>query len=511
MLAMTSAIGFGHVLPELILVGAGCAALIAAQASRDAVRRLVPWITLAAIVAGIMIVRGSALFGWTPLTDFEVRGGFRFDPLADYVRIATLTLGVLITLALWTQPSVEERGEFFAMLLFALAGLMLMGAAADLINLFLALELVSIPSYVLVGLGKKDGRSLEASTKYFYLGAVSAAITVYGFSFLYGVAGSVAIDSTSIARIAAALQHSGSLEQVLAAVGVTLSIAGMLFKLSAVPLHFYVADVYQGAASAVAGMLGFVPKLAGILGVLRVLQLAGWTGPASPGVGVFWTLWLVSVLSMTIGNVLALRQTSIKRMLAYSGIAHSGYMLVGLLAATGGASSSSGTTFLSDGAAAALYYVLIYGIANLGAFGLLALLEFRGAPCETVRDIAGLLRRNPGLAVLMALSMFTLMGMPPTPGFWGKLSLFGSALSASDTAGPLRTWVVALVIIAVVNSAVAAAYYLRVIAAVLLYENDDAPEPAPREAQNMGVLLCGFLTLIFAFVPGPVFVQGQQA
>jgi NADH-quinone oxidoreductase subunit N len=236
-----------------------------------------------------------------------------------------------------------------------------------------------------------------------------------------------------------------------------------------------------------------------------VLQLSGWQLVSPLPGGLLWIVWIVAALSMTVGNVLALRQTSIKRMLAYSGVAHSGYMLVGLMAAPGGGS------ILSDGPAAVLYYMLVYGIANLGAFAILALLEQRGRPCETVRDVAGLLRRNPGMAVLMALSMFTLMGMPPTPGFWGKLALFGGALSASKVANQYQPWIVALVIIAVINTAIAAAYYLRVIAAVLLYENDDAAQPAPREAQQMGAMLCGFLTIIFAVVPGPVFTQGQAA
>lgn len=502
--AIVPAIRFGDLLPEIILAAAGCAVLIAAQATRESIRRLVPWICLAAMVAGIAIVRGGALFGTTFAVEGGIRGGFQLDGLADFVRIATLTMGVLLTLVLWSQPQDDERGEFFSMLLFSLAGLMLMGASANLINLFLALELVSIPTYIMVALSQRNRKALEAGTKYFYLGAMSAAITAYGFAFLYGVAGSATIDGDSVARIAAALKNTGTMEQALAIIGVTVSFAGLLFKISAVPLHFYVADVYEGASSTVAGLLGFVPKLAGFVAIFRVLQLSGWQIVSPLPDGLLWVVWIVAALSMTVGNVLALRQSSIKRMLAYSGVAHSGYMLVGLMAAPGG-------SILSDGPAAVLYYMLVYGIANLGAFALLALLEQRGTPCETVRDIAGLLRRSPGPALLMALSMFTLMGMPPTPGFWGKLSLFGGALSASKLANQYQPWIVALVVIAVINSAIAAAYYLRVIAAVLLYENDDAPEPAPREAQHMGAMLCGFLTIIFAILPGPVFSQGQAA
>jgi len=290
----------------------------------------------------------------------------------------------------------------------------------------------------------------------------------------------------------------------LATIGLLLSMVGLMFKIAAVPLHFYIADVYQGAASPVAGLLGFVPKLAGLVAIFKIFTLTGWR--TSEGT-LFWVLWIVAALSMTVGNVLALRQTNIKRLLAYSGVAHSGYMLVGIIAGP-----VAGEGIVGNGTAAVLYYVMIYGIANLTAFALLGLLHVRGRPCETLRDIAGLLRFYPSIALLMALAMFTLMGLPPLPGFWGKLSLFGSALAAADGAPAVyRSWIIALVIIALLNSALAAAYYLRVIAAVLLFENDQPAEPSPREAPMMGALLCGFLLLIFAFCPGLLMRLGGHA
>ena len=275
-----------------------------------------------------------------------------------------------------------------------------------------------------------------------------------------------------------------------------------MFKIAAVPLHFYIADVYEGAASPVAGLLGFVPKLAGLVAIFKIITLARWQ--TTDG-ALFWILWIVAVLSMTVGNVLALRQTNIKRLLAYSGVAHSGYMLVGILAGP-----DAGEGILGNGTGAVLYYVIIYGIANLGAFALLGLLHVRGRPCETLRDVAGLLRYYPSVALLMALAMFTLMGLPTTPGFWGKMSIFGSALAAADGAAH-QSWIIALVIIAVLNSALAAAYYLRVIAAVLLFESDEPAEPSPREAPMMGALLCGFLLLGFAFYPRPLLRMGDTA
>ena len=219
-----------------------------------------------------------------------------------------------------------------------------------------------------------------------------------------------------------------------------------------------------------------MPKFAGFLAICKIMLVTGhWEIENG---AVFWLLWIIAAVSMTVGNTLALMQSNIKRMLAYSGIAHSGYMLVGVLIGP-----DAGTGVMGDGTAAVLYYVVIYGIANLAAFAILGLLRSGGQPCETLRDIAGLLHRHVGLALLMALAMLTLMGLPPTAGFWGKLSLFGGALAGVAT-GVMPVgydrWLIVLVIIGVLNSAVAAAYYLRVIAAVLLYENDRPAEATPQ-------------------------------
>lgn len=497
-------IALSALLPEIVLAVAGCAVLFVAQAQREATRRATPWVVLAGLLLALVILRPVGWLGAT-LPGGAVGGGLFFDNLADFVRISTLILGVLILLVSWVQPPEPERGEFFALMLFALVGLMLVGPASDLVVLFLALELVSLPTYVMVALGRRDPRALEGATKYFYLGALAAALTAFGFSYLYGVTGSSTLDAVAVDRIIAALSRPGTADHAVATIGLVLSLGGLLFKIAAVPLHFYIADVYQGAASPVAGLLGFVPKLAGLVAIFKIVGLTGWQ--TSTGT-LFWLLWLVAALSMTVGNVLALRQTNVKRLLAYSGVAHSGYMLVGLIAGPAG-----GSGIIGDGTAAILYYAVIYGIANLGAFGLLGLLRSRGGPCETLRDLAGLVRFHPGIALLLALAMFTLMGLPPTAGFWGKLSLFGSALAAADVAGggPERSWTIALVIVAVLNSALAAAYYLRVIAAVLLYEAEESAEPSGREAPLMGVLLCGFLLLVFTFYPNALMRMGRLA
>jgi NADH-quinone oxidoreductase subunit N len=488
--------------PELLLLIAGCAVLLLGQA-RESLRRLAPWTALAALaLATVLVVVG----GRSP---DEARGsGLTFGTLAYFVRLSALELGILLTLVNWSQAPENERGEYLSMMLFSLTGLLLVGPADNLLVLFLALELVSIPNYIMVVLSRSNPRALEAGTKYFYLGAMAAAVMAYGFAFLYGVAGTMEL-IPALGAIHAALQQPGTLAHGLATVGIVLSLGGLLFKIAAVPLHFYIADVYSGAASPVAGLLGFVPKLAGFVAILKIVLLTGqWQGGAP---AVFVLLWLVAALSMTVGNVLALRQTNVKRLLAYSGIAHAGYMLVGVLAGPLAAPAGFGT--FGDGTSAVLYYMVVYGLANLGAFAILGLLRTHGRPCETLRDIAGLIRRQPGLALLMTLAMFTLMGLPPTPGFWGKVGLFGSALTAAREAvlAPYDSWLIALVIIGVLNSALAAAYYLRVIAAVLLYENDEPAYASPREAPQIGALLCGFLLLIFTFYPNALLAQGKIA
>jgi len=502
-LAAVPAISFGPLLPELILVAAGCAVLLAAQAGHDAVRRAAPWLALGGVIAAIMALRIPGFLGGEPAA-MVFRGGMWFGSLAEYVRISALVFGLIAVLVNWAQPNDRERGEYFSMMLFSLAGLMLVGASSDLLVLFMALELVSIPTYIMVALSRRNPLALEGGTKYFYLGAMSAAITAFGFSYIYGVTGSMSLDEDALRRFVMVLADPGEPAYFIATIGLLVSLTGLFFKIAAVPLHFYIADVYQGSASPVAGFLGFVPKLAGLAAIFKIISLTNWNTYDGP---LFWILWLAAVASMTVGNVLALRQTNIKRMLGYSGIAHSGYMLVGILAA-----QTAGPSMMSNGPAAVLYYVLIYGLANLGAFALLGLLRVRGRPCETLHDIAGILRTYPAIALLMALAMFTLMGLPPTPGFWGKLSLFGSALSAADAVpAELRNWMIALVIIAVLNSALAAAYYLRVIAAVLLFENDEPAEPSQREAPMFGALLCGFLLLFFAFYPKPIMRIGRHA
>ena len=350
--------------------------------------------------------------------------------------------------------------EFYAFFLFSLMGAMLCATAGDLVWLFLALELTSLPTYVMVvlsGRGRKGfGRSQEAGVKYFFLGALGAAIFLYGFALIYGGTG-----TTRFVELGEHFAAHGM--DPIALVGMVLALVGVSFKIAAVPMHFYTADVYQGSSSSMAAFLAFVPKTAGMISILLLVSTLGWTtgeGTLPPVIDSL--LWAIAVLTMTAGNVLAVLQTSAKRMLAYSSIAHSGYMLVGVLA-------GPSEVFHANGVAAVLFYLLCYGVMNTGAFAVLACLErdSRGeaVEAEDVSDLRGLCRTNPWLGWALVICMLSLLGFPPIVGFFGKVPLFTSALGAGR---------VVLVVILGINSAIAAFYYLRVVATAMLETPGDS-------------------------------------
>jgi NADH-quinone oxidoreductase subunit N len=364
---------------------------------------------------------------------------------------------------------------------------LLTSAANDLIVLFFAIELVSVPTYVLVSLSREDVRSSEAAVKYFFLGAVAAAFMVYGFSFLFGTLGG----TTKIAGAESMAAHLGQISSVnsLTTIGLTLALAGVFFKLAAVPFHAYAPDVYEGAASPVTALLGFLPKFAGFVAAARLLAAFHWDlGPQ-----IFWLLWIVAALTMTVGNTLALLQSNVKRILAYSSIAHSGYMLIGLLVGP-----VAGEGPMRDGLAALLFYMVVYGTMNLGAFAVLAALQKRGQAAEELADVEGLSTRHPGLALALAVCCFSLMGFPPTAGLLGKVYIFSSAFSVGD-AHPYRFALIALAVIGVINSAIGAAYYLRIIAACYLKPSRVDTQRTGGPALTLSLALCSLL-MIAAFI-----------
>ena len=481
--------------PELILIAVACAVLMIGMFDVSRRTACVPALALGGLVVALVVAVMSSPVGAAE------RFHIRVDALAQAVRIITLAVGVLIVLVNVHLPGRDERGEFYAMVLFSLAGVMLVGVADDLLVLLFALELVSVPTYVLVAGSSTDVRAQEAGVKYFFLGALSVALTVYGLSFLYGATGTTVMTggpgSVATERYLAAFGRADG----RAVIGLVLALAGITFKMAAVPFHLYAADVYQGAASPITGLLGFVPKLAGLIGLIKLLSLTGWSWAGTPML--FWVMWVLAATTMTVGNVLALLQTNAKRILAYSSVAHSGYLLVAVLA--GPAVAGAGGGVLQSGLAAALFYITAYGVMNLGAFAVLAYLAHRGRPVETVDELAGLSRAHPGAALVLAICLFSLMGMPPTAGFFGKVGVFSAAISADDSA------LVALAIIGVLNAAIGAAYYLRLIAACYLRSPTVALEGRSCPALRSAMGVCAVAVLLLGLWPRYLMDLSQRA
>ncbi len=492
---MTGVSYFQQLSPEICLVAGACVVWLVGV-SKSAVTRsmMAPFALLVLIGSMVCTARYGQVVG------DEQAAGLLFGELSYYVRWSTLIIGVLLLLVNWRVPADREQGEFFGMMLCSLAGLMLTGSANDLVILFLALELVSVPTYVLVALSRTDSRASEAAVKYFFLGALAAAVLAYGFSFLFGLAGTTVLTSVSGDSLWAYFGGNGAMS-TFALIGMVLAFGGLSFKVAAVPFHAYVADVYEGAASPVTGLLGFLPKAAGFVAMVKLMAMCHWQLPDS----LMWMLWGVAAVTMTVGNVLALLQKNVKRMLAYSSIAHSGYMLVGLLVGPARDESHGSGGPMRDGVAAMLFYIVVYGAMNLGAFAVLANLRIKGRAVETLDDLAGLSRRAPLLALAMAVCVFSLMGFPPTAGFMGKVYLFWGAFSTGEQA------LVVLAVLGVVNSAIAAAYYLRIVAACYMREPAAEVVGEGGWAMRLALAVCSVAMIVLFIRPTEVVRHAQTA
>lgn len=478
--------------PEWILAIAGCAVLMVGLLGRNPGSFSAPFAFLSILLAGVFSLRSD-------LPASEVVPGILLTPLTYYARLISLGMGALILLVNWQQPDKRERGEYFAMILFSLLGVLLTASANDWLVLFFAVELVSIPTYVLVALSRDDTRASEGAIKYFFLGALSAALLVLGIVFLYG-----AVGSTSMVQLAAGARAASGEQIVLTTtglIGLLLVVSGLAFKVAAVPFHSYVADVYEGAAAPVTGMLGFVPKFAGFIALIKVLSAIGWN--LTPELS--WLLWIMAAATMTVGNVLALLQRNIKRMLAYSSVAHSGYMLIALLVGP-----VAGQGPMRDGIAALLFYIAVYGAMNLGVFAMLAAYRVAGHEAETLDDIAGLARRSPGVALGLAICAFSLMGLPPTAGFLGKLYVFSSAFSLPDSHamhGPM----IVLAVIGVLNSAIGAAYYLRIVGPMYMGRETGDTSVSSNAPSRIGLGLCAIAMVVLFAWPGGLSRETSKA
>ena len=419
------------------------------------------WLAAAAIVAAGMLLYGQGVGVSAVGPGTEDGGGYNpiaVDQLSYAIRWAVLGAGLLFIMLSARTSMRGEPSEAVGSIVLILAGLNLLALAGDLVLLFVALELISIPTYVLLFLGRGT-QVLESGTKYFFLSVLSSALMLYGFSFLYGAAGSTSLADIHTALLAADPDAVGIAS--FAALALILVFAGLGFRLTAVPFHFYAPDVYQGTTNPNAAILAVVPKVAGLVALVRIATVAM---PGLERLG--WQLSLaLAMITMTLGNVLALWQSNVRRLMAYSSIAHAGYMLIGLavgFAVAGGANEA----YNLDGVGATLFYLLVYSAATVGTFAAVTYLGGARGVMDEVDELAGLARTFPKTAAAIAVFMFSLTGLPPLAGFWGKFMLFTGALGVdarNPDAGSLWPWFVALAIVGALNAAISAAYYLRVV------------------------------------------------
>lgn len=389
------------------------------------------------------------------------------------VFLVSAAIVILLSIRFLQDQQVPE-GEFYALLLFATLGAMLMASAYDLLSLFVGLETLSISTYALCGFLKKDQRCNEGALKYLLMGAFSTGVLLYGMVLLYGFAGGTGLDA-----IAKAAAMAGPRNPALLMAMVLLA-AGFGFKIAAVPFHMYLPDMYEGAPTPVVAYMAGVAELAGMAVILRVFLLA------MPTLQVEWSLlfWVLAVLTMTIGNLVAIAQANLKRMLAYSTIAHMGYLLIGPVVGS------------QLGVAAVLFYSLTYALMTIGAFGMVILLQRGTVRGDQIDDFTGLAQKSPLSAAVMLLFLLSLTGIPPTAGFVGKFYLFAAAVEAG------YIW---LVLIAVVNSAISLFFYMRVV--VAMYMRDLPPQGLALSTSatlRVALLLAAAGTLLLGIFPGPI-------
>ncbi|NMC14859.1 MAG: NADH-quinone oxidoreductase subunit N [Chloroflexi bacterium] len=433
------------------------------------------WITaggLGVIIIGcLLVIRPNE----SVLQTFAFGGMIRYDWMGFTFKMLFLFSAAITAMFAMGMEKIGKRGEFYLLMLASTIGMCLMASAADLIMLYLAIETTSIPLYILAGFITQDEKSTEAGFKYLLFGAMTSAILLYGFSLLYGFTG-----TTQIYKISNIIQ-SGGIPTELSFGVLILVIVGFAFKISAVPLHFWAPDVYEGAPTPVAGFLSTASKAAGFSVLLRVLLIA------FPEILPYWSAFLVAIstLTMTIGNLLALTQKNIKRMLAYSSIAHAGYALIGL-------GSITYDSFF--GMSSVVFYLIAYVITNLAAFGVVAAFG-RVSGSDDIAAYAGLSRRSPALALAMLVAFLSLAGMPPFGGFVVKFIVFAAAVQAN------LIW---LAVVGVLNSIIGLYYYLTVLKVVYLYrsEDEEKPLPIPRSySLALGVLVTGILLIGIVMAP----------
>ena len=475
-------------LPEALLLTGACVLMIADTCVKDERRAATYWIAQATL--GLCVAATLFVIAVSGLSKFYLFNGlFVADFLSHLVKLVSYAAvsAALVYSRQWLVDRSLLRGEFFSLLLFSLLGMMILASASSFLTVYLGLELMSLCLYALVALNRDSALATEAAMKYFVLGALSSGLLLYGMSMIYGATGTL-----NLPEVAKSVGALASRDHNFLVFGLVFVVAGTAFKIGVVPFHMWIPDVYHGAPTPVTLVIGSGPKLAAFAMAIRLLV------NALPDLAADWQqmLALLAILSIAVGNITAIAQTSLKRMLAYSAIANMGFMLLGLL------SGMVEGNWLNREAAysAALFYMIIYTIMSVGAFGMLLILSRAGFDCENLEDVRGLNRRHPWYALLMMVLMLSLAGLPPTAGFYAKLAVFNAAVAAG------WLW---LAVAAVLLSLVGAYYYLRIVK--LMYFDEPA-EGVPAEASGPrrrlpgGVLMSanGLALVFFGVLPQPL-------
>jgi NADH-quinone oxidoreductase subunit N len=470
------------ILPELLVVGMACLILILDPITPDTKKDLLAWMSFGIVVVCSVVTMsgfGERVMAFSDLVVVDSYAVF-------WKMLLYLVSGLTILLSMgYLKEEKIQLAEYYALVLLALTGMMVMVSGADLLTIYLGIELMSITLYIMAGFKRFEARSIESSAKYFVLGAFSSGILLYGISILFGVTG-----STRLVEIAAVVNGRG-IDDPLVFIALMLLIVGFGFKVAAVPFHMWTPDVYEGAPTSVTVFMAVASKAASFAAFLRVLL------EAFGGIKPNWNLLILAICLITValGNLVAIVQTNVKRMLAYSSIAHAGYALIGVVVAGWGTEAAVS----AQGISSLMLYLAIYSFMTLGAFAMVAILRKGGLEGEEIEDFTGLAKRHKGGAFLMLIFMVSLAGIPPTAGFIGKFYLFMAAVNAG------LAW---LAIVGLVFAAISAFYYLRIVMVMYMREPSSEQEWHTRlvlSPQISVVLACAVAgVVLLGIFPGPL-------
>jgi len=460
---------FAPAVPEIVLLTLTSLLLVADSIWEKRFKFASYYVTQAILV----VVGALILFSFTTEEVITFHGSFIRDSFADVLKL--FVIGISLAVFLFSKEYLLQkqffRGEFFTLGLFGVLGMFVMISAYNLITMYLGLEIMSLALYAMIAMRKDNRQALEAAMKYFVLGALATGMLLYGFSMLYGATGTIQFD-TMVQII-----ESGKADSTVLAFGLVFVVIGLAFKLGAVPFHMWVPDVYHGAPSAMTLYLGTAPKIAAFAMTYRILV------DALPGLVEDWQLLLIilSVLSLLVGSIVAIAQDNLKRMLAYSGIGHVGFILLGIIAAT------------PDGYSSAMFYTIVYSVTGVAGFGMIVAFSRIGKEFDQIADFKGLNAQNPWLAFMFVFVLFSMAGIPPFVGFYAKILVLEEVLKAGFV------W---LAVFAVITAVISTYYYLKVIKAMYFEESDikEKVEPVSKEL-TYAVSFVAILLLVFGLLP----------